>query len=154
MSHMSRTNSAMETQQLRSIPLRESQLQNRVAHCELSYSGLFNACSMEGLAGGSPGCFLVECFQFGPTFAPIELVTTMSALCDIGVEISGLRSQHGVRCHTVNDCSGRISYNRQESSATREPLHDSDTRMTIRSWNADPGFCGYPLARSGGVAAA
>jgi hypothetical protein len=151
---MSRTNSAMETPQPRSTPVRESQLQNRVAFCEMPFSGLFNACSMQGLVGSSSGYSLARRFQFGLTFALMELVVTMLALCDTGVEISCLKSQHGVRSHAVDDRSGWVSCNRRGLSATGEPLHDPDTKVTIRSWNADPGFRSYPLARSGGVAAA
>lgn len=151
---MSRTNSAMEETQPRSTVVRESQLQNRVAYCELPFSEFFNVCGLQGLVESSSGYSLVRRFQFGLTFALMELVATMSALCDIEVEISCLKSKHSVRSHEIDDRSGWVSCNQRGLSATGEPLHDPDTRMMTRSWDADPGFRSYPLARSGGVAAA
>lgn len=151
---MSRTDFAMETPQSSSTPVRESQLRNRVAYCELSFSGLFNVCGMQGLVGSSSGHSLVDRFQFGLTFALMEPVITRSALCNTEVEISCLKSQHGVRSQAVDGRSGRVSCNQLELSATGQPLHDPDTNLMTRSWDVDLGLRSYPLARSGGVAAA
>lgn len=151
---MSRTNSAMETSQPSAMHVRESKLRNRVATCELPFSGLSDVCGMQGLVESSSGYSLVWRFEFGPTFALMEPVAMMSALCDIEVEISCLKSKHGVCSHAVDDSSVRVSCNRRGLSATGEPLPDMDTNVMTRSRDADPGFHSHPLARSGGVAAA
>jgi hypothetical protein len=151
---MSRTESAMETPQPSSTPVRESELRNRVACRELPFSGLFNVCGMQWLVESPSGYSLVWRFQIGLTFAPMELMVTTSALCDIEVEISYVKSPHSVRSHAFDDCSGRVSCNRRELSTTGEPLHDPGARVITRLWDADLGSRNCPLARSCGVAAA
>jgi len=144
----------METPQPSATHVRESKLRNHVATCELPFSGLTDVRGMQGLVESSSGYSLARRFQFGLIFALMEPVATMSALCDIEVEISCLKSKHSVRSHEIDDRSGWVSCNQRGLSATGEPLHDPDTRMMTRSWDADAEFRSYPLARSGGVAAA
>jgi len=150
---MSRTRSTMETPTPSSSLVRESKSWNRVASCKLLFSGLLDVCDMPESVESSSGYSLVKHFQFELTFALMELVATMSALCDIGVEIPRFKLPYGLYVYSVDDRSGCVPYNLQGLSATGESLHDSDTEWTNRSRDADQSFHGYPLARIGGVAA-
>jgi len=151
---MLRTKSTMETPTPSSLFVRGSESRDRVAHHKLLFAGLFDVRDLLATVESPSGHSLVRRFQFGPAFTLMESVATMSALCDINVEVFRLKSQHGVHRHAADDRSGRGSQNSLGLSAIRESLYNPNVEGMPRLRDANQGLRSYPLARIGGVAAA
>ena len=151
---MSRTESTMETPTQSSLFVWGSESRNRVAQHKLLFSGLFDVCYLLATVESPSGYSLVRGFQFEPAFTLMELVATMSALCDINVEGFCLKSQHGVHRHAVDDRSGCGPRNPLGLLVIRESLHNPDVEGMPRLRDANQGLRSCPLTRIGGVAAA